>query len=703
MIRIILSTITIGLLITSLFVLYDTWHSKVEQNVLVVKKGEHNTKELRNAIDDVLQKIIIKTNNFVEQVNNKDYTKPELEALLIDQANSMDELLGATIAYDHFAYNEETKLYSPYFDKAHGKILRIEEIYDYTDESLSTSRWFVDPKKNGPQWVEPYFAQGAQAYVTDYSIPFYYQSGPKKGQFRGIFALTISLKSFTDQVHSLSLGKTGFGFVSSSKGAFLAHPNKEYIGSKNISEVIEQEQNPNMVAAYQSIQASKTGHLKFFDHGKKQNAYFFFDKVPASNWGIGVIFYQKDILGKETKDQFKKKYIQLALLFSLFFICFLMTLIMGHFTLESNVLWLSIASSLLMLMIICLVGHLQYKSTDNTDNINSPAVTDNTILSNFIADQNNKARSLNIETPIVIPTGVYIENMEFLNSHNLNISGQVWQKYPLSFEQDKAVPFRFPQTSPFAESSFIEESYRKKIKNSLLISYDFRITMRLNFSYNDYPLDKRNIRLEIQPLEHANGLFFVPDLKSYDYTSPSLKSGINPEINIPGNKILESYFSFQTKSYTTNFGLQNENTTINSPSLYFNIKIKRALVAIFIIYLMPIFVTLIMIFILVFFAGKSQGGIEGSGSVQGMAAFFFVLAFSHIDLRKVILTEELVYIENFYFISYIMIIAATYNIIAYSHQSLRLFNYKNNLIFKAMYWPLYLFALLIITLVKFYN
>ena len=47
---------------------------------------------------------------------------------------------------------------------------------------------------------------------------------------------------------------------------------------------------------------------------------------------------------------------------------------------------------------------------------------------------------------------------------------------------------------------------------------------------------------------------------------------------------------------------------------------------------------------------------ERQGIIESMAAFFFVLIFSHIDLRKEIVTGELLYVEYFYFVTYLMLI-----------------------------------------------
>lgn len=106
-----------------------------------------------------------------------------------------------------------------------------------------------------------------------------------------------------------------------------------------------------------------------------------------------------------------------------------------------------------------------------------------------------------------------------------------------------------------------------------------------------------------------------------------------------------------------------------------------------------------MVFILIIATGKTK---ERQGIIESMAAFFFVVIFSHIDLRKEIVTADLTYIEYFYFTTYFILILATFNLITYSKKNSSLFDYKNNLLFKNVFFPLIFFVTLLFTLWQFY-
>lgn len=700
MIRKILYTITAIVALILVYTIYDFFTFSRHQNELAFYKGESTSLELKKSIDYELSKVVFSGVELKKIIEKNDFNAPELEKLVKKHAYSLETILGVTVAYKPYAFDEKTKLYSPYFDKNQNKLIDLGLLYDYSDPTLTTSSWYTNIEE-GASWIEPYYGQAAQALISDYSIPFFYTSGPLRGQFRGVISITISLKGFSELIHSLSLGKTGFGFVSSPKGQLLAHPVTEYVGLKDLNFLINEELNHDLKFAYQNMKKNKVGNVSFRDPIKKQETLFFYDKVPSSNWNIGILFYVNDLL--QSQDLYKRKYINISITAGLLFLL-LLGIFYNRDHLSNREIWyLSLLSSSILLANVFLIGYLQHTKTKISTHNDSPPIIDKTSLNNVVNTQQLRAKKLSKAPKRIVPTGIFIERLEFEDSYNVNISGTLWQKYDASFVNKVTKGFKFPQLSPFAESSFIEKAYEKEEKNHTLVGFNFRTTIRLNFDYSDYPFDKRNIDLEIQPLKEIDNLLLVPDLDSYTYTNPTQKSGVSDKIRLSGSKILETYFNYSLFSYATNFGFTDSTTFEETPILHFNINVREVLITAFVTYLIPIFVTLVMIFIFIFSTPRSKDGrIEGGTIVQGMTAFFFVLVFSHIDLRKSIQTSDLIYMEYFYFVTYVIIILATYNLITFSRIPNKLFDYEDNLIVKATFFPLFLLMVLAITLFNFY-
>lgn len=119
----------------------------------------------------------------------------------------------------------------------------------------------------------------------------------------------------------------------------------------------------------------------------------------------------------------------------------------------------------------------------------------------------------------------------------------------------------------------------------------------------------------------------VPDLSSYRQTNPSFLPGMSDSIVLTGNEITESYFNFSTEQSGTDFGLGAELGRNLVPVLHFNVHLRRNLLNVFVTYLIPIAVALMMIFILLIACRKTT---ERQGIIESMAAFIFVLVF-HIS------------------------------------------------------------------------
>lgn len=691
------------LLLLFAYLVYDYYSFINVRNNIVEKKGAETTEALRDQVDDILSKISNEGNRLADLFGSNEYTTDEIEEIIKESSLSIPEIQGVTACFEPYSFSSERRLYCPYYNKGTQDYLFVGESYDYSIKESPGTGWYTSVRDEGAKWVEPYFARGAQDWYVDYGIPFYFKDGPDKGKVRGTITMSFVCSGFKSLVHSLSIGKTGYGLITSNEGTFLAHPINEYIGTTNLDTLIKTEDEPKLIKAYNDIQNGGNGNIEFFDADIQDQTLFFYDKIPASGWGIGLMFFKEDLLGDARV--INHKYIHLAIVLSLLFVC-LLAIYYNKDMLDEREIWnLSIVSSLLLVANIFLVGYLQHITNAKSEGSHSPPIIDHTALSTFINQQHAKSDLLKTPKATPVPTGIFIQRIEFEDSYNLNVGGTIWQKYPLDIADEVNVGFNLPQMSPFAEASYIEESYRERIEPKedaagyLLVGWDIRVTLRLNFNYANYPFDKRHINIEIVPLNNNDHLIFTPDLDSYNYTNPSRKSGLNSKIEISGSEVLESYFNYSLETYNADFGYGVKGLFEEVPVLHFNVHLRRILLNAFITYLIPIFVTLAIVFILLIACGKTQ---ERQGIIESMAAFFFVLIFSHIDLRKEVITADLIYMEYFYFIAYFMLILATFNLIIYTKDKSHIFDYNDNQIFKALFFPIFCLGILVITLTKFY-
>lgn len=702
MVKKIFYLIGIALFVLTAYLIFDYFNFVNQRNQSVQNQGAETTAALRDQVDEILAKITAEGNRLAELFGSNEYTEQEIEQIIKESSLRIPEIQGVTACYEPNAFSDKKRLFCPYYNKGDQSYIYVEESYDYSDASLKTTSWYTGVRDNGAKWVEPYFGAAAQDWYVDYGIPFYYNSGVKKGKVRGTITMSFVASGFKNLIHKMALGKTGYGLITSNEGTFLAHPVNEYVGTTKLNDVKEGI-HPELAKAYDGLLAGETGNVQFTSEEQQNETLFFYDKIPTSGWGIGLLFFKEDLLNDS--KVLNRKYINIAIAFSLLLVCIL-GIIFGKDYLDEQEIWtLSVVGALLLIANIILIGHLQHTDKKVHGDEKSPPIADLTALSRFVTEQHIKSDALKIQKATPVPTGIYVERMEFQDSYNLNVGGKIWQKYPLDIVEKVTIGINLPQMSPFSEAAYLEESYRTVVEPKedtpgyFLVGWDFRVTLLLNLNYSDFPLDKRHINIEITPLDNNDHLILTPDLASYTYTNPSRKSGLNPKIRIPGSELLESYFNYSTETYDADFGYGQKGLFADVPVLHYNIHSRRLLLNAFVTYLIPIFVTLIMVFILIYACHKTQ---ERQGIIESMAAFFFVLIFSHIDMRKEIVTADLIYIEYFYFAAYFMMIVSTANLITYTKNKSKLFDFNDNQIYKAAYFPAFFLIILVVTLVKFY-
>ncbi|MFK8054512.1 MAG: cache domain-containing protein [Saprospiraceae bacterium] len=681
---------------------FSFYQFEKERNTFVIEKGLSTTQALRNKVDTILQIIVSEGDRLAERFGSEELDDVQIRDIIRQSARSIPELQGVTACYEPFSFRQNQQLYCPYYDKGNSNYIQVEDSYDYTVKGAGTA-WYTGPRDNGASWAEPYYAKAAQDWYIDYGVPFYYRSGPNKGKVRGTITMSFVAGGFKDIVHKLSVGKTGYGLISSAKGNLLAHPHEEYIGVRDLDFLNENETALSLKSAYTAMSNGETGSISFYDETQRDEALFFYDKIPSSNWSIGLAFFKNDMLG-DTQNR-DRILIRLGFLLSLFIILIFASYFIKDYLDEQEIWILSILGSILLLGLLVFVGYLQHRSQDIQTKEETAPIVDVASLGSFTYSLDERADERKVPRPTAVPTGIFINRMTFENSYDLSVGGKVWQKYPLSIVDDVDIGFDFPQMSPFAEASYIEEVNRDTVPSKegedgyLLVTWDVRVTLTLNLKYADYPFDKRHLSLQITPLNNRDRLVFTPDLGSYSFTNPSRKSGLNPNIRISGNQVMETYFNYTVDTYESDFGYGDKSLYEGVPTLRFNINLKRDLLNSFVTYLIPIVVSLLMMFILIYAVHKSA---ERQGVIESMAAFFFVLIFSHIDMRKEIITADLIYLEYFYFITYFMVILSTANLIVYTKDKSDIFDFNENQIYKAVYFPLFLFLILVVTLVKFY-
>ncbi|MFK2823962.1 methyl-accepting chemotaxis protein [Arcobacter sp. YIC-80] len=153
--------------------------------------------------------------------------------------------------------HDETGRFSPYVMKNNEEI---NLVWQYP--VLENNIWITKPKETKKEYItEPYKFNVNKKEVlnTTVSVPMF-----NNGKFVGVVGIDISLDKIVQRISKLKILDNGYGYILSSKGTVISHPNEKLLG-KNLLEI------------------SKTNNSKKIIKRIKENQDFFFDEKSLHN------------------------------------------------------------------------------------------------------------------------------------------------------------------------------------------------------------------------------------------------------------------------------------------------------------------------------------------------------------------------------------------------------------------------------------
>lgn len=700
-----MKSILLLLFIFSTFGLGWVGYDFYKTNAALTNAGKEISKQACYSVIDKLDSVSkIEYDHLVqisETLSSTKFTKDELLVFLKETGRKNTNVLGITIAFLPHRFMDEVNLFAPFYDFKTKELIDIANVYDYTDPQIESSIWFTKAiQADKPILTKPYFGEAAQEIVIDVAIPFY-EDTLKKEKI-GVISLTISLDNFTDYVNSFALGNTGFVFTYNSDGDYITHPNRDFILHKNLKSV---DGNKNIRKYIAHLINEEEGFFKFETLYTQVPSVIYYAQSKITKWKVAVVFSKTDIVGNP--KILKQKAINLSGSLSIF-IFLLCVLVFNWHKAEPRQLWL--ATSLISFLFVSNIGviWLMHLDFDYSEELSSTTrVYAKNELHHYINRKDRDQIELGHKEYLKIPTGIFIEELEVSESYDMSISGKVWQKWPADRDLKDKVGFYFIQAAPFGRSVKIELLSKDRLEDgSWLYTWQINATIKIYFDYAQYPLDQHYIDIKMMYPDLTEDIMLVPDLDSYEVLNPSAKPGLSEVLFLPKHRIIASYFSFTSMDMKTFFGRDRRNGVTEYQLLEYNIVIKRRFITPFVSFMIPALLGAALIFFLLYSLTKDKddkSGVTVMGVVQGMVGLFFSLLLAHITIRNRIASPNVTYMETFYFAVYIIIILLIVNVVLFTkNRNIKLIQYKDNLIVKLAFWPLWLGVLLIITLIKFY-
>jgi hypothetical protein len=306
-----------------------------------------------------------------------------------------------------------------------------------------------------------------------------------------------------------------------------------------------------------------------------------------------------------------------------------------------------------------------------------------------------------------VPTGIFLQSFEFLNTNNVEIAGFVWQSYGPEIPDHVMRGVVLPEAVEDAYQA--EEVWRVELDDGTeQIGWYFSGTFRQNFDYSLYPFDRQDIWLRIWSPEPVEGVVPVPDFGSYRDLMPRTLPGIDSQFVYGGWDPLSSEFSYNLIDYNTDFGLGYGFSGAPDPEFYFNLSIARDFLGPMLEHLvLEIAIAILLFFLLVLMAHdadlQDRVGLTIFDLIVAAGGLLFAVILDHNAIRGVVESQQLTYLEWVPLILDVFIVLVVLTaVLRVKHWRIPVIGYRGDLIPVLAYWPALIGSLLAVTLLVFF-
>jgi sigma-B regulation protein RsbU (phosphoserine phosphatase) len=218
---------------------------------------------------------------------------PEKAGRLLERAVLRNpELVGAAIAYDPEVYGS----FAPYA-YMDGDLVRVKDL-GRNGRAYEGGDWYQLPFQTGKaQWTEPSYDEGGANMVTaTYSVPVHLDrdAAPVSAVVTG----DVSLTWLSALLQGLDLGETGYAFLISQNGTFIAHPDHDFIMNESIFSVAEARDDPSLRAVGQKMTAGASGFVAFDGLDAlepSEPSYLAYTPIPSTGWSLGIVYADSQV------------------------------------------------------------------------------------------------------------------------------------------------------------------------------------------------------------------------------------------------------------------------------------------------------------------------------------------------------------------------------------------------------------------------
>jgi sigma-B regulation protein RsbU (phosphoserine phosphatase) len=205
-------------------------------------------------------------------------------------------VFGMTVAFAPYAFKPGVLRFAPYVHRTPSGLRQVSIAgpeYNYLVQN-----WYLIPSLlRRPVWTEPYYDEGGgKVIMTTFSAPVI-----RGGRVRAVVTVDVNLNDLDRQVRALEVGRTGYGFVVTRWGTFLAAPKKRWLIRESIFSLAERLHRPGLRALGQRMIRGQGGVVPVTDWLTGRPAWLAYAPVKGGGWTFGVILTRNEMLAPVRK------------------------------------------------------------------------------------------------------------------------------------------------------------------------------------------------------------------------------------------------------------------------------------------------------------------------------------------------------------------------------------------------------------------
>lgn len=270
------------LMFLSSSVVYFITTSMIEK--LSYEKTLETARQYANQIDMEFNSHLVAVQTLAVTLANYTSGNPdEVNGILSSLLESNFNAVGMSAAYDPGAFGSSGRFYTGWKREDERAV---KQAYSNVDQE----EWYVIPKNSQKEHIiEPMLQEGH--LVESYVVPIL-----KDGEFKGVTKVDISLHYLDELVSDIQPFKSGYAFLTSNKGLFIAYRDKDYVGTKTILDLAQDSNNAELKVLYERILKFQEGFIETKDPLTKKDVVMIHSPVRTSNWGLVIVVPREEFL-----------------------------------------------------------------------------------------------------------------------------------------------------------------------------------------------------------------------------------------------------------------------------------------------------------------------------------------------------------------------------------------------------------------------